>query len=79
MPFDLTPCLGVGAVGVDGVSGPLIPLSLLLGEGSGVEHTLVLGVKLNSEITELKSEVIPSEQPVWSITGAEKQSYHISE
>ena len=43
-----------------------------MGEGSGVEHTLVLGVELNSEITELNSEATPSEQPVWSVTGAEK-------
>ena len=64
--------LGIGAVEVEGMALPIIPFPLLIGEGSGVEHTLVLGVELNSEITELKSEATPSEQPVWSITGAEK-------
>ena len=47
-------------------------LRLLMGTGSGVEHTLVLGVELNSERTELQSESTPSEQPVWSRTGAER-------
>ena len=48
--------------------------SWLIGEDLGVEHTLVLGVELNSEGTQLKSEATPSEQPVWSITGAEKNN-----
>ena len=69
--------LGIGAVEVEGMALPIIPFPLLIGEGSGVEHTLVLGIELNSEITELKSEATPSEQPVWSITGAKKQPHHI--
>ena len=69
--------LGIGAVEVEGMALPIIPFPLLIGEGSGVEHTLVLGVELNSEITELKSEATPSEQPVWSVTGAEKQPHYI--
>ena len=43
--------LGIGAVEVEGMALPIIPFPLLIGEGSGVKHTLVLGVELNSEIT----------------------------
>ena len=73
-PLGWLPPLGLtaGVVDVEGITLPVIPLLLLMGEGSGVEHTLVLGVELNSEITELNSEATPSEQPVWSVTGAEK-------
>ena len=71
---------GVGAVEVDGIASSSTTFPWLIGEASGVgsredygvEHTLVLGVELNSETIELKSEPTPSEQPVWSSTGAEK-------